>query len=73
MNLTETMNVEARRIYETKKMLLELGDDATVEQLGNGKDIIGLLSTYDTASTQLRFLTKDPEVVIYISHTRCRW
>lgn len=31
-----------RRIYETKR-LLELGDGATVEQVGDGKDIIGLL------------------------------
>ncbi|KAI9458422.1 cytochrome P450 [Lactarius psammicola] len=43
MDLSETMNAEARRIYETKKRLLELGDDATVKQVGEGKDILGLL------------------------------
>ncbi|KAI9440827.1 cytochrome P450 [Lactarius indigo] len=43
MDITETMNAQAKRIYETKKRLLELGDGATVEQVGDGKDIIGLL------------------------------
>ena len=49
MDLSETMNAEARRIYETKKRQLELGDDATVKQVGDGKDIIGLLSKYNAA------------------------
>ena len=61
MDLSETMNAEARSIYKTKKRLLELGDDATVKQVGEGKDIISLLSTYDAAS----FSTKDPDLVIY--------
>lgn len=50
MDVTETMNAGARRIYQTKKRLLESGDDATVKQVGDGKDIIGLLSTYHAAS-----------------------
>ncbi len=50
MDIAETLNAEARRVYETKRKLLELGDDATVKQVGEGKDIISLLSTYDTAS-----------------------
>jgi hypothetical protein len=29
---SETLNAEARRVYETKRKLLELGDDATVKQ-----------------------------------------
>ena len=51
MDVAETMNAEARRIYQTKKRLLESGDDATVKQVGNGKDIISLLSTYHAASS----------------------
>ncbi|KAI9440829.1 cytochrome P450 [Lactarius indigo] len=43
MDISETMNTEARRIYEMKKRLLELGDDATVKQIGDGKDILSLL------------------------------
>ena len=50
LDLAETLNAEARRVYETKKKLLELGDDATVKQVGEGKDIISILSTYNTAS-----------------------
>ncbi len=43
--LTGTMHANARDIYETKKRLLESGDSATVKQIGDGKDIISLLST----------------------------
>jgi hypothetical protein len=50
MDLAETLNAEARDIYETKRRLLELDDDATVKEVGEGKDIIGLLSTCDTKS-----------------------
>jgi len=45
IELTETMHANARDIYETKKRLLESGDSATVKQVGDGKDIISLLST----------------------------
>ena len=48
MDITETLNAEAKRIYETKKKLLESSDDATVKQLEECKDIIGLLSAYVT-------------------------
>ncbi len=56
MDLTETLNSKSRGIHETKKRLLELGDDATVRQVGDGKDIISLLSAYDTPSFQIRNL-----------------
>src|SRR5258708_2492314 len=48
IDLSETLNGHARRIYETKKRLLELGDDATVKQVGDGKDIISLLCACNT-------------------------
>ena len=51
IELTDIMNANAREIYETKKRLLESGDSATVKQVGNGKDIISLLS----ASIELHF------------------
>jgi len=43
MDLSETLNAEARHIYETKRRLLEQDDDATVKQVGEGKDIFGVL------------------------------
>ena len=49
IKLADIINANARSIYETKKRLLESGDDATVKQVGDGKDIISLLS----ASTSL--------------------
>jgi hypothetical protein len=44
IELTDLMNANASEIYETKKRLLESGDSATVKQVGDGKDIISLLS-----------------------------
>ncbi|KAI9443764.1 cytochrome P450 [Lactarius psammicola] len=43
MVLAEILNSKSRSIHATKKRLLELGDDATVRQVGDGKDIISLL------------------------------
>jgi cytochrome P450 len=34
MDITETLNSISRAIYESKKRLLELGDDASVRQVG---------------------------------------
>jgi hypothetical protein len=56
MDITETLNSISRAIYESKKRLLELGDDATVRQVGGGKDIISILSAYDTLRFQIRNL-----------------
>jgi hypothetical protein len=44
INLSDSINASARGIYETKKRLLQSGDDATVKQVGDGKDIFSLLS-----------------------------
>ncbi|KAH9023440.1 cytochrome P450 [Lactarius pseudohatsudake] len=43
IDLAETLNSKSRGIHEAKKRLLELGDDATVKQVGDGNDIISLL------------------------------
>ncbi|KAI9432672.1 hypothetical protein H4582DRAFT_1857531 [Lactarius indigo] len=48
MDLAEILNPNARAILETRKRLLKLGDDATVQQIGNGKDTISLLSACTT-------------------------
>ena len=44
IKLVDIMNANARNIYETKKSLLNSGDEATTKQVGDGKDIISLLS-----------------------------
>ena len=54
MDLTETLKSKSRGVHEMKKKLLELGDDATVMQIGDGKDIISLLSAYIPPRCQIR-------------------
>ena len=51
IELADMMHANAREIYETKKRLLESGDSTTVKQVGDGKDIMSVLS----ASTELHF------------------
>jgi hypothetical protein len=40
IDLAEILNASARGIYETKKRSLELGDEDTVKQIGDGKDLL---------------------------------
>ena len=51
MELAEIMNANARGIYEAKKRLLESGDSATVKQVGDGNDIISVLSASRSCSS----------------------
>jgi hypothetical protein len=44
IKLADRINAHARGIYETKAKLLQLGDDAAIKQVGDGEDIISLLS-----------------------------
>ncbi|KAH9046662.1 cytochrome P450 [Lactarius hengduanensis] len=48
----KTLDSKSRSIYEAKKRLLELGDDATVKQVGDGKDIISLLMRASSAGPE---------------------
>ncbi|KAI0262767.1 cytochrome P450 [Gloeopeniophorella convolvens] len=43
MDVAGMMTTNTSKVYEAKKRLLEEGDDATVKQVGEGKDIISLL------------------------------
>ncbi|KAI9440830.1 cytochrome P450 [Lactarius indigo] len=52
MDLSEILNAEARRIYESKMKLLELDDDATVKQVEDGKDILGILMRASAAESE---------------------
>lgn len=39
------MHKMAKKIYESKKAALAAGDEAVVEQIGEGKDIMSVLCT----------------------------
>ncbi|KAH9034869.1 cytochrome P450 [Lactarius pseudohatsudake] len=65
MNLAEAMNAQARGVYETKKRLLESGDDATAKQVGEGKDLISLLMQASVAVSEDDRLSEE-EVVAQI-------
>ena len=54
MDMSDTLYSKSKSIHETKKRLLELGDDAIVRQIGDGKDIISLLSAHNTPHFQIR-------------------
>jgi hypothetical protein len=60
MDLAEAMNTQARGVYETKKRLLESGDDVTAKQVGEGKDL------FSVRATQPYFPTNDPDMVVFI-------
>ncbi|KAN0127843.1 Cytochrome P450 [Lactarius tabidus] len=51
MDLSETLNAEAKRIYETKRKLLERGDGATIKQLEECNDIFDLLMRASAAES----------------------
>lgn len=43
-SIVEAMDKQANLIFRSKQTALEKGDDATILQLGEGKDIISILS-----------------------------
>ena len=43
-NAVQNMDEYSRKIYSDKKAALERGDDAVVQQIGDGRDIISTLS-----------------------------
>ena len=57
MDLAETMNTQATRVYDTKKRLLESSDDITAKRVGEGKDLISLLSVQHS---HVHVFTNDP-------------
>lgn len=42
--IIETLAGHAREVYNTKKAALEKGDEAVMHQVGEGKDILSILS-----------------------------
>lgn len=59
VSLAETMNSKSRGIHDKKKRLLELGDDATVRQVGDGQDIISLLIRASKARSDDDWLSEE--------------
>jgi hypothetical protein len=47
IKLADIMNPSARNIYATKRRQVHLGDNMTVKQVGDGKDINRFLSAYN--------------------------
>jgi hypothetical protein len=41
--LTKNLDTACRNVYESKKRALECGDEAVLQQLGRGKDIMSIL------------------------------
>ena len=58
MDMAGTLHSKSRGIHETKKRLLELGDDATVRQVGDGKDITSILSAHNASRLYIRNLMR---------------
>ena len=44
--VVETLSQKTREIYGQKKAALEKGDENVVQQIGEGKDILSVLSAY---------------------------
>ncbi len=42
--IVDTLDYQSRKVYNQKKVALEKGDAAVVQQIGEGKDIISILS-----------------------------
>lgn len=43
----ETMDESSKKIFNEKKAALKRGDDAVVHQIGEGRDILSILSELD--------------------------
>ena len=46
-DISDEIQFHARHIYETKKRAMREGDAAVMQQIGEGKDIMSKLSTYE--------------------------
>ena len=53
MEISDTLDRTIRQILESKKAALAAGDEAVTSQIGEGKDIISVLSTSSLSKSQL--------------------
>ncbi|CCM01002.1 uncharacterized protein FIBRA_03050 [Fibroporia radiculosa] len=58
-NTVDTMDRRSREIYEGKKAALREGDEAVLQQLGEGKDIMSILMNSNTTTSADDRLTED--------------
>lgn len=47
-SISDSVNATARQILKQKKEILRQADKATVQDLGEGKDVISILSTFSS-------------------------
>lgn len=50
-SVVDTMHGRAKEIYTEKKALLDRGDEALLEQVGEGKDLMSILCAWTHIST----------------------
>jgi len=50
-NIVDTLHNTSLLIYEAKKKAIIEGDEALLRQIGRGKDIMSILSTYTFSSS----------------------
>ena len=48
-DISDEIQFHSRHIYETKKRAMREGDAAVTQQIGEGRDIMSKLSTYEEA------------------------
>ena len=46
VGIVDVMDHTSRDVFESKKKAMEMGDEAVLRQVGEGKDIASVLSTY---------------------------
>lgn len=45
LRVVNAMDTQSRNVYNSKKVALEKGDEAVTHQIGEGRDIMSILST----------------------------
>ncbi|CCL99518.1 uncharacterized protein FIBRA_01536 [Fibroporia radiculosa] len=58
-NTVDTMDRRSREIYEEKKAAIRHGDEAVLQQMGEGKDIMSILMNANTTTSADDRLTED--------------
>ena len=54
--VVETMDRNSKHIYDIKKKALEKGDQAVIHQVGEGKDLLSIMSEYLSALLEYCFI-----------------
>ena len=71
-DISDEIQRHARHIYETKKRALLEGDEAVVEQIGEGKDILSRLRTLASSVMKTRASISRPSIQCRQTWVRAR-